>query len=265
MPVDPARVLLAMAGMGAIVAARYLLTSGLFAALSRGRGPAMTVRLARQVRREIGWSLIAALIYGAPAGIAAYAWLRLGQTRLYTDPHAHPLWWLPASVLVYLFAHDTWFYWTHRWAHASPRLFRAAHAVHHASRPPTAWAAMAFHPWEALSAAWLIPALTFVVPIHIGALVVVMLIATVMGTTNHMGWELFPARWIEGRFGAWIISASHHGLHHQRYASNLGLYFRFWDRLCGTDGGLSGEYLDAKRARTDRPDPAAAAGRGARA
>ena len=36
----------------------------------------------------------------------------------------YPLWWLPASVLVYLFLHDSWFYWTHRLMHV-PRALQA--------------------------------------------------------------------------------------------------------------------------------------------
>ncbi|MFZ8409584.1 sterol desaturase family protein, partial [Staphylococcus aureus] len=83
--------------------------------------------------------------------------------------------------------HDTWFYWTHRWMH-TPRVFRIAHAVHHDSRPPTAWAAMAFHPIEAVTGAVIIPLLTLGIPIHIGALGLVLGIMTVMGVTNHMGW-----------------------------------------------------------------------------
>src|SRR3546814_1568014 len=62
----------------------------------------------------------------------------------------YPLWWWPCSVLLYLLIHDTWFYWTHRWMHR-PALFRRCHAVHHQSRPPTAWTAMSFHPWESRS------------------------------------------------------------------------------------------------------------------
>ena len=27
-------------------------------------------------------------------------------------------------------------------------------------------------------------------------------------------------------------------LHHEKYRCNYGLYFRHWDRLCGTDRGL---------------------------
>jgi sterol desaturase/sphingolipid hydroxylase (fatty acid hydroxylase superfamily) len=119
-----------------------------------------------------------------------------------------------------------------------PLLFRAAHAVHHASRPPTAWAAMSFHPLEALTGAIVIPALVLLIPIHVGALFVVLGVMTLMGVTNHMGWELFPRRVVEGRAGAWLITASHHQRHHQQYGCNYGLYFRFWDRLCGTDRGL---------------------------
>ena len=226
------------AAMIAIVAFRYLGTSGLFAALTARARPGYHAGLARQIRREIGWSLLSCLIYGLPAGIVAWGWQARGWTRIYADPLAHPAWWLPLSGLVYLFLHDTWFYWTHRWMHR-PKLFRAAHAVHHASRPPTAWAAMSFHPIEAVTGAVVIPALVLLVPIHVGALLAVLMIMTFMGVTNHMGWELFPRALVHSRAGQWLITASHHQRHHEHYRCNYGLYFRFWDRLCGTDRGLS--------------------------
>ena len=169
--------------------------------------------------------------------------------------NAYPLWWLPASVLVYLFAHDTWFYWTHRLMHR-PALFRVAHAVHHASRPPTAWAAMSFHPWEALTGAVVIPALVLTIPIHVAALGVVLAVMTVMGVTNHMGWEMFPRALVAGRAGNWLITASHHQRHHQQYGCNYGLYFRFWDRLCGTDRGL-GDFTRRAAARAGGAVPVA--------
>lgn len=230
--------------MTLIVAVRYGLTSGLFAAWTARRFPGRLTGLHDQVRREIGWSLASAAIYGIPAGIVAWGWQARGWTKIYSDFHGRPLWWLPASVLAYLLLHDSWFYWTHRWMHR-PRPFRVAHAVHHASRPPTAWAAMSFHPLEALTGAVVIPALVFLIPIHVAALGLVLAVMTVMGVTNHMGWELFPRALVEGRAGRWLITASHHELHHQRYRCNYGLYFRFWDRLCGTDEGL-GRFAAAK-------------------
>jgi sterol desaturase/sphingolipid hydroxylase (fatty acid hydroxylase superfamily) len=224
--------------MIAIVAGRYVATSGLFAWLTGRVRPGLYAGLRGQIGTEVNWSLASAVIYGLPAGVVAWGWQELGWTRIYTDFGAYPLWWLPLSVLAYLFVHDTWFYWTHRWMHR-PALFRAAHAVHHASRPPTAWAAMSFHPIEALTGAVVIPALVFVVPIHVAALGVVLLVMTVMGVTNHMGWEMFPRRLVHSRLGNWLITASHHSRHHEQYACNYGLYFRFWDHLCATDRGLS--------------------------
>ena len=223
--------------MSAIVAVRYLLTSGGFALATHMRRPGLYRGLRQQIGREIGWSLTAALIYGVPAGVVAWGWQAHGWTRIYSDVDALPIWYLPLSVLIYLAAHDSWFYWTHRWMHR-PGPFRILHAVHHASRPPTAWAAMSFHPWEALTGAIVIPLLVLIIPIHVAALGLVLAIMTVMGVSNHMGWEMFPRFIVHGPLGKWLITASHHQRHHDLYKCNYGLYFRFWDRLCGTDRGL---------------------------
>lgn len=229
---------LSAAAMTVIVAVRYAITSGAFAWATRRVRPGRYDGLDAQIRMEIGWSLASAAIYGIPAGVVAWGWQERGWTRIYADAGDYPLWWMPVSLFLYLFLHDTWFYWTHRWMHW-PRVFRAAHAVHHASRPPTAWAAMSFHPIEAITGAIVIPALVFVIPIHIGILGAVLAIMTLMGVTNHMGWEIFPRRLVNSRFGEWLITASHHQRHHEQYLCNYGLYFRFWDRVCGTDRGLS--------------------------
>ena len=223
--------------MTVIVAARYLAASGGFALATRSVRPGLYRGQNRQIRAEIGWSLLSAAIYGIPAGVVAWGWQERGWTRIYADWQAFPLWYLPLSLFLFLFAHDTWFYWTHRLMHR-PRWFRLAHAVHHASRPPTAWAAMSFHPIEALSGAVVIPALAFLIPIHVAVLALVLTIMTVMGVTNHMGWEMFPRALVHSRVGHWVITASHHNHHHEQYRCNYGLYFRFWDRLCGTDRGL---------------------------
>jgi sterol desaturase/sphingolipid hydroxylase (fatty acid hydroxylase superfamily) len=249
--------LAATAAMTAIVGLRYLAVSGGFAWLTGRRSPGLYDGRALQIRREIGWSLASAAIYGVPAGVLAWGWQERGWTRVYSDVSDYPLWWLPLSVLAYLLLHDTWFYWTHRWMHR-PRLFKVAHAVHHASRPPTAWAAMSFHPVEALTGAVVIPVLVLTVPIHYGALLAVLSVMTVMGVTNHMGWEMFPDAMVKGKAGRWLITASHHERHHREYRCNYGLYFRFWDRLCGTDKGL-GEF---DRARSGAGAALPGAGRG---
>ncbi|MET1754129.1 sterol desaturase family protein [Novosphingobium sp. RD2P27] len=238
MPDNLAPALLSAAAMTAIVGVRYLVTSGFFAWLTGRVRPGLYRELRPQIGREVRWSLLSAAIYGIPAGVVAWGWQARGWTQVYTTAGAYPLWWLPASYLVYLFLHDTWFYWTHRWMHRR-RIFELAHAVHHASKPPTAWAAMSFHPIEALTGAVVIPALVFFVPIHVAVLGLVLLTMTVMGITNHMGWEMFPRWLVHSRLGHHLITASHHQRHHEFYRCNYGLYFRFWDHLCKTDRGLS--------------------------
>ena len=231
-------IILSALAMTAIIALRYGAASGIFAWITNRVRPHHHDGLGNQIRREIGWSLKSAAIYGVPAGVVAWGWDNHGWTQITTDITIYPLWYWPVSVLLYLLAHDTWFYWTHRLMH-KPYWFKMAHAVHHDSRPPTAWAAMSFHPIEALTGAVVVPALVFLIPIHVSALAVVLAIMTVMGVTNHMGWEIFPRWLVQSPFGKWVITASHHHQHHERYTCNYGLYFRHWDRLCGTDRGLA--------------------------
>ena len=230
-------ILLSALAMTLIVGIRYLIASGGFALATRNKHPGLYANLTPQIRREIFWSLASAAIYGVPAGIIAWGWQNRGWTQIYTDAGAYPLWYIPLSIIACLALHDAWFYWTHRLMHR-PWWFRTAHAVHHESRPPTAWAAMAFHPWEALTGAVVIPALVFLIPLHVGALAVVLSVMTLMGVTNHMGWEMFPRAVVHGALGNMLITATHHQRHHQEYRCNYGLYFRIWDRLCGTDKGL---------------------------
>ena len=230
-------ILISALAMTVIVALRYWLASAGFAWLTRKLHPHLYNGLSPQIKREVRWSLYSAVIYGLPAGVVAWGWQQRGWTLIYDNAGDFPLWWMPLSLLIYMFAHDSWFYWTHRLMHR-PQFFRIAHAVHHDSRPPTAWAAMSFHPLEAITGAIVIPVLVFLVPIHVAMLGLVLAIMTIMGVTNHMGWEMFPRWLVQGRLGRWLITASHHQRHHDRYQCNYGLYFRFWDRLCGTDHGL---------------------------
>jgi sterol desaturase/sphingolipid hydroxylase (fatty acid hydroxylase superfamily) len=230
-------ILISAIAMTVIIGARYWLISGFFAWLTERKKTGLYDALRPQIRREFRWSLYSAAIYGIPAGIVAWGWQNAGWTKIYTDATAYPLWYLPLSLLLYLALHDSWFYWTHRLFHR-PGWFQLVHAVHHDSRPPTAWAAMSFHPIEAISGAIVIPLLVLTIPVHIGILGLILLIMTIMGVTNHMGWELFPRWLVQGRLGSGLITATHHEHHHENYRGNYGLYFRFWDKVCGTDIGL---------------------------
>ena len=225
----------------AIIALRYAMISGLFYWLLWGRAPekVRAIKLMKgtpgpgAVRREIEWSLLSSFIYAAPAAVVIELW-KLGVTAVYTDIDAYPLWWIPVSVFVYLFLQDTYFYWTHRAMH-HPALFRTMHRVHHESRPPTPWAAFSFHPYESIVGAVFPPLLALFIPIHVGAVLFILTLMTMAAVFNHCGWEIFPKWWLRGPPGRHLITAAHHDLHHKNPRTNYGLYFRFWDKLMGTD------------------------------
>lgn len=229
------------AALTAIIALRYLAVCWTAHALiwRRASGEPAGRRLNRDapkastIRHELKLSLISAPIYALPATLAFLAW-RNGGTLVYLDAGRYGVAWLFVSGALYLVIQDAYYYWLHRLMHHR-LVFRHTHAGHHRSRQPTAYASFAFDWGEAALNAWVLPALTFVIPIHPAVILALLLLATVAAVLNHAGAEVLPRWWMEGPLGAWLISASHHSLHHHHYDRNFGLYFRTWDKLMGTD------------------------------
>ena len=224
-----------------IIAARYFAVAGLFHWLLWGRDPEKVSALQLSnvqptrsaIAYEIKWSLVSSAIYAFPGAVVIEVWMA-GGTALYSEIGQFGWWYLPVSVLVYLFLHDTYFYWTHRAMH-HPRLFARMHRTHHMSHHPTPWAAFSFHPWESVLNAFFLPVIVFFVPLHVGAALFILTVMTVASVLNHTGWEIFPSSWMRGPLGRHVITASHHNLHHTKFKVNFGLYFRFWDKVMGTD------------------------------
>ncbi len=229
------------AALSAIIALRYLLVAaGLYRLLWRSGAPRLrAVRLNTRaptraaVLHELRASLVSSPIYAFPAAVALEAF-KHGRGLMYADPDRYGWWWLPVSALIYLVVQDTYYYWAHRAMHHR-WTFAWTHRGHHLSREPTPFASFAFDAAEAAATAWVLPALTFFVPIHVGVALGLLTLMTVSALLNHCGFELLPRRWVHGPVGQWMISATHHSLHHTRFRCNYGLYFRAWDRWMGTD------------------------------
>ena len=231
--------------LSAIIAVRYVAVAGCAYWVFWGPGRGGEIRRgrfhrlagrppsARAIRHEVTASLISTPIYALPAA-AAWIGSRYGITRIYVDPGQYGLIWLPLSALIYLLAHDAFYYWLHRGMH-HPRLFAWSHRGHHRSRDPTPFASFSFDPAEAAMTAWFLPALTLIVPIHVGIALALLTLMTLTAVLNHAGQEIWPQRWLDHPVGRWVITARHHDGHHKRFNANYGLYFRFWDRLAGTD------------------------------
>ena len=180
-----------------------------------------------QIKNEIGWSLGTTGFFAVLG--ALFFWCQeKGYTRVYMDFHERGWVWYVASIFCLLFLHDAYFYWVHRLMHHR-WFFRHFHKVHHESRVPTPFTSFSFHPLESFLEAVIVPALAFLIPVHWSAFVIFLLIMTVSGVVNHLGYEIFSTRFMQSSIGRWFITPTNHELHHQRVSGNYGLYFTWWD------------------------------------
>jgi sterol desaturase/sphingolipid hydroxylase (fatty acid hydroxylase superfamily) len=166
------------------------------------------------------------------AGAYVLAWHH--ATHLYLDVSAYGWPYFCFSLVAMLFLHDAYFYWSHRLSHASKVMFRRFHRIHHQSLNPTPYADIMFHPVDALVHAGFIPLFLFTLPVHPLALGLFLATVTVVNAVGHIGYEIFPYHWLSRPGLRWISQATSHNLHHSKVHCNYGLYFRFWDKLCGT-------------------------------
>ncbi|WP_202799187.1 sterol desaturase family protein [Moorena producens] len=183
--------------------------------------------------KEIIWSAITSLVFGVSGTIMIILWQQ-DLTAIYMDVFRYGIVYLPVSLLIVLFLHETYYYWLHRWMHL-PKVYRIMHKVHHDSIHTNSLTSFSFHPLESVTQALIIPLIVCIVPVHIYVLLVMLLIMTLSGTLNHAGVELFPEGFHRHWLGKWLIGASHHDQHHKKFRFNYGLYFTFWDKWMGTE------------------------------
>jgi sterol desaturase/sphingolipid hydroxylase (fatty acid hydroxylase superfamily) len=182
--------------------------------------------------REILYSVSTTVIF-ATLGYLFFFGPLVKYTMVYRDISAYGMGYFFGSVALTLVVHDTYFYWTHRAMH-HPRLFPIFHKVHHLSTNPSPWAAMAFHPLEAVVEFGIIAIVPFLYPIHPLAIALFLLIMMIYNVYGHLGYELYPRGFAASILGKWINTSVNHNQHHQYFTGNYGLYFLWWDRWMGT-------------------------------
>ena len=198
--------------------------------------------------REIGYSVFTMLIFSMVGFFVVSGYVK-PYTRAYLEVSQYGWAYLGLSIVLMIFLHDTYFYWTHRLMH-HPKLFKYFHLVHHKSTNPSPWAAYAFHPLEAIVEASIIFLIVFLIPFHKTALLTFLLFMIFYNVYGHLGFELYPKGFHKHRIGKWINTSVNHNLHHRHFEGNFGLYFLFWDRWIGTvraDYDSSFDQIDEKR------------------
>ncbi|MFT5305251.1 MAG: lathosterol oxidase [Chitinophagales bacterium] len=183
--------------------------------------------------RELFYSIQTNLVFVGTALLVEFG--PLGEySKIYANIHEFPLWYLPVSVVLALLIHDTYFYWMHRTIHIEP-LYRTLHKTHHLSTNPSPLASFAFHAGESVLESFIIIIVIFLIPIHISMIFVFTSLSLLINVYGHLGFEIMP-KWFRKTPLFQIVNTSvHHNMHHQYFKGNYGLYFRFWDRLMGTE------------------------------
>lgn len=196
----------------------------------------------RQFRREVKWSLLSSAIFALLSAVAFYLYGK-GYTRVYIDIREFGIFYFFASTALYLALYETYYYWLHRWMH-KPGVFRLVHRVHHESVHTSAFTSFSFHPLEALLQFIFLPVMILIIPIHLSALAIILILMTVSSIVNHAGIEIYPKRFYKHPVGKWLIGSTHHDLHHKDFRSNYGLYFTCWDKWMRTESKLYEDRFD---------------------
>ena len=151
---------------------------------------------------------------------------RGGKSAVYFTLSEHGLLYALAGTVLYFVLTDAGLYWAHRTLHR-PFLFRHIHRWHHRYTAPSAFTAMAVHPLEMATyqSVMLLP--LFVLPVHVGGLIFVLVYQNYVALVDHSGIDLHS--WLP-----WQGSTRFHDDHHVHFHVNYGQNMWLWDRIFGT-------------------------------
>ncbi len=178
---------------------------------------------------EVLYSLITFIVFGLIGSFVFFTDFKQ-YTKVYDNVDDFGTWYFVLSIVIMIFIHDTYFYWTHRLMHHK-YFFKHFHKVHHLFHNPSPWAAFAFHPLEAIIEASIIFVIVFIIPAHPMAVLTFLIVMTIYSVYGHLGYELYPKFFYKNWFGKWINTSVNHNLHHQSGRNNYGIYFTFWDKI----------------------------------
>ncbi len=203
-----------------------------------------------QFKNEVTWSMITALIFSFAGTVTMILWQK-GYTKVYLNVNDYGWWYLPASLLIFMVLHETYYYWLHRWMHI-PSVFKIVHKVHHTSNITSPFTAFSFHPLEGLLQAIFLPIMLMILPMHYYIIIIQLTIMTISSVINHLDIEIYPKEFYKNIFAKWLIGASHHSLHHKQFKYNYGLYFTFWDKIKKTESPLYKQLFESKTSKRIR-------------
>ncbi len=157
----------------------------------------------------------------------------------YYDEHEYNIVEFLKNLFSYMFIYDTWFYWTHRLIHLRKPInfWKHIHLIHHQFiEDCTAFAQDAVHWIEAIIQGPIGHALiSFLVPMH-----------PIAGQIFGFSTSVYAIAAHDGR----SLDLNDHIKHHDYECVNYGLYWGFWDYICGTRWA-EGKYVHVSKLAKD--------------
>lgn len=253
---------LSEAGTFAALLAGFLLANFVFFAAGgwwffyRFLGPSIPHRAiheitptAAQIWSEIRHSFSTQLIFWIMGMVLWLLW-KSGHTLIYDQWDERGVVYFFLNFLIIQFAHDTWFYWTHRWMHEWKWL-RPFHMVHHRSLPPTPFASLSFHPVEAIVQGLFWYVVAFAIPSHVIWVWVFYSFMFYINMWGHTAYEFWHKDLLDRPIQKILNTPTHHNLHHKYHQKNFSIYYNFWDKVCGTNHVKYDEEYRAIKAKTE--------------
>jgi lathosterol oxidase len=195
--------------------------------------------------RDIFYSIISIGIF---AGITVFTFTVLKPySNLYDDINQYGIVYYCFTYVWMFFLHDAYFYWSHRLMH-HPKIFKYVHLIHHKSTNPTPWTSYAFHPFEAVLEALIVPIIAFSIPTMRSAIITYSVFQIIYNVYGHLGFELFPKKINKHWLGKYLNTSVSHNMHHKYFVKNYGLWTSIWDRMMGT---LNERYDEAYKQATE--------------
>lgn len=142
------------------------------------------------------------------------------------------LYYIFTLVFIFILA-DAFYYWAHRLMHHKS-IYKYTHKIHHNSVRVTPFTTISVNVSELIITSTFILIVMSFLPMHRSILLIFAAVSLLKNIMIHLGHEILPKK-LNNTWLSWLVTATHHEIHHMKFQQNFGIYFRFWDVWMGTE------------------------------
>lgn len=154
-------------------------------------------------------------------------------SNIYEDIFERGIFYYIFSLILIFILADAFYYWAHRLMHHKS-IYKYTHKIHHNSVRVTPFTTISVNVSELIITSTFILIVMSFLPMHRSILLIFAAVSLLKNIMIHLGHEILPQK-LNNTWLAWLVTATHHEIHHMKFQQNFGIYFRFWDVWMGTE------------------------------